>query len=41
MYIYIRVYKNYIKMVNGCRIDTGPCEIVLPRSILQKHLSQG
>ena len=36
-----RVYKNHLKMVQGCRIDTGLCKKPLSKRDYPKHLEQG
>ena len=33
-----RVYKNHLKMVKGCRIDTGPCKKALSKKDRPKTL---
>ena len=38
LYIYYRVYKNHLKMVQGCRIDTGSCKKPLSRKDSPKTL---
>jgi hypothetical protein len=36
-----RVYKNHLKMVQGCRIDTGSCKKALSKKDSPKTLGTG
>ena len=38
IYLYIKVYKNHLKMVQGCRIDTGSCKKPLSKKDSPKTL---
>ena len=38
VFLFTRVYKNHLKMVQGCRIDTGSCKKPLSKKDSPKTL---